>query len=274
LAWSLRLATGSELNQAALVVDSSGGLIEVNPFFITPAGGLRRSHIHEYLDQKAPVWVGYVEVVDGTRAEVVRFAEQMLEEQARFTEWQFAGLLLHIGLSIAPRHVTGRYRVLRPLHGVFDRHTLIFKEENIFTCAELVARALERGGFLWEKDPASMTPADLFERFFPAQAKVVRRPARMRVRPGTRPLLLRAGDAQAVGEVVFGEARAVSSKQGAAEAAETSAEASLLAFSGATRRKQHSQMQVAWRVGGLLAGGLAVAVGLGWAVRALGTRQE
>src|SRR5262249_36426845 len=89
LAWSMGMATASWLNQAALIVDSSGGLIEVNPFFVSAWGGLRRSHINEYLEHGAPVLVGYVELLDGTRNEVVRFAEQMLREQERFSEWQF-----------------------------------------------------------------------------------------------------------------------------------------------------------------------------------------
>jgi hypothetical protein len=288
LAWSLGLATGCELNQAALIVDASGGLIEVNPFFITPSGGLRRSHIHEYLDKKVPVWVGYVEVVDGTRAEVVRFAEQMLEEQAHFSEWQFAGLLLHIGMSIAPRHLTARYQVLRPLHELFDRHALIFKEENIFTSAELVARALERGGFLWEKDPASITPADLFVRFSPAQVKEARRPTWLRAQPVARPAALKAGDLLEVNGTEPGEALAVSSDEIApAEAAPVGAaadeaapvgaaggEVAVLAFPGLTRRRPRVQARVAWRVGGLVAGGLAVALGLGWAARVLGAREK
>ena len=58
LAWSMGVATASWLNQAALIVDSSGGLIEVNPFFVSAWGGLRRSHINEYLGHGAPVLVG------------------------------------------------------------------------------------------------------------------------------------------------------------------------------------------------------------------------
>ena len=108
LAWSMGMATASWLNQAALIVDSSGGLIEVNPFFVSAWGGLRRSHINEYLEHGAPVLVGYVELLDGTRNEVVRFAEQMLREQERFSEWQFAGLLFHLGVGIAPRSLTAR----------------------------------------------------------------------------------------------------------------------------------------------------------------------
>lgn len=288
LAWSLGLATGCELNQAALIVDASGGLIEVNPFFITPAGGLRRSHIHEYLDKHAPVWVGYVEVVDGTRAEVVRFAEQMLEEQAHFTEWQFAGLLLHIGMSITPRHLTARYKMLRPLHGVFDRHALILKEENIFTSAELVARALERGGFLWEKDPASITPADLFARFNPTHEQEARSPTRLRIQPAAHPAVLRAGTRQQRSGADLEEALAGSpdeaattedttdaaATEGAGADTEADTGADVLPFPGATRHKLHAPVPVGWRVGGLLAGGLAVALGLGWAARALGAREK
>jgi hypothetical protein len=276
----LGLATGCELNQAALIVDMSGGLIEVNPFFITPAGGLRRSHIHEYLDKHAPVWVGYVEVVDGTRTEVVRFAEQMLEEQAHFTEWQFAGLLLHIGMSITPRHLTARYQMLRPLHGLFDRHALILKEENIFTSAELVARALERGGFLWEKDPASITPADLFERFNPGQDAEARRPTRLRIQPAAQPVILRAANGQQRSDTSLGEALAVSPDEATPTedtidmAATEDAGADIPAFPDVTQLTPHAPAQSAWRVGGLLVGGLAVALGLGWAARSLGTRQK
>jgi hypothetical protein len=271
----LGLATGCELNQAALIVDASGGLIEVNPFFITPSGGLRRSHIHEYLDKKAAVWVGYVEVVDGTRAEVVHFAEQMLEEQVHFSEWQFGGLLLHIGMSIAPRHLTGRYPLLRPLHLLFDRHALILKEENIFTSAELVARALERGGFLWEKDPASITPADLCERFSPAQGKARWRPTMLNVQPVPRPAALMAGDSQQVSEADFAEVLTTPTPEATtAETTTAASEEAVLAFPDTARRKPHSPTLRAWRLGGLLAGGLAVAVGLGWAARALGNREK
>ncbi|HEY7349196.1 MAG TPA: hypothetical protein VH599_12860 [Ktedonobacterales bacterium] len=265
LARAMGLATASRLNQAALIVDSSGGLIEVNPFFVTTWGGLRRSHINEYLERGAPVLVGYVELLDGTRDEVVRFAEQMLREQRRFSEWQFAGLLLHLGIGVAPRNLTGTFRALRPLHALFDHHALVLKEENIFTSAELVARALERGGFLWGKDPAYMTPADLLERFCPpGRNQELQRAitpgaisARVRapVRSGGPQRMMRVGTAGA-GAAPLGEAP------------ESEAAITAPASSGGSRIL-HPQEQMAWGVGAILLGGLVVTLGLGWAARAL-----
>jgi hypothetical protein len=264
LAWSMGVATASRLNQAALIVDSSGGLIEVNPFFVTVSGGLRRAHINEYLERGAPVLVGYVELLEGTRNEVVRFAEQMLEEQQRFSEWQFAGLLVHLGLGIAPRNLSGKYRALRPLHALFDHHALVFKEENIFTSAELVARALERGGFLWEKDPAYMTPSDLLERFCPPGGA---QDVRQLIISKLRPLTVRAP----VGADAAPQARDAEEAGEAALLRPTSAEApadASQATSGASPAL-HPQEQMAWGVGALLMGGLMVTLGLGWAARAL-----
>ena len=269
LAWSMGAATASRLNQAALIVDSSGGLIEVNPFFITVSGGLRRAHINEYLERGAPVLVGYVELLEGTRNEVVRFAEQMLEEQQRFSEWQFAGLLLHLGLGIAPRNLSGKVHALRPLHLLFDHHALIFKEENIFTSAELVARALERGGFLWEKDPAYMTPADLLERFCPPG-----RTQELRQMIAPKPRLLRArapvGADAAPGSLAAEDAGEAALLR---EPPEEAAAGVSLAVPGASSAL-HPQEQMAWGVGALLMGGLMVTLGLGWAARALKLAKE
>ncbi len=271
LARSMGLATASDLNQAALIVDSSGGLIEVNPFFVTAAGGLRRSHIAEYLERGVSVWVGYVELLDGTRSEVVRFAEQMLEEHQRFTEWQFAGLLLHLALGIAPRHLTGKYRPLRPLHGLFDQHALVLKEENIFTSAELVARALERGGFLWEKDPAYITPADLLEHFCPpGRRQEVREAIRAKARAArTRAPVRSVRAPQMLPTARTGEGAELLRQEFEAESIETSAP-ELSPFP----RPRHLQEQVALRVGALLLGGFMVALGLGWAARMLEIGKE
>jgi hypothetical protein len=260
LAWSMGLATTSSINQAAVIVDSSGGLIEVNPFFLSAWGGLRRSHINEYVERGAPVLVGYVELLDGTRSEVVRFAEQMLHEQRRFSEWQFAGLLLHLGMGIAPRSLTGKVGALRPLHGVFDHHALVFKEENIFTSAELVARALERGGFLWGKDPAYITPADLLDRFCPPgrsqelRRALAPRPRMVPAHATMRSRALHRGGVEA-GDVLPDEE----------PERETAAAPALPDMP----RSLHPQEQMAWSVGALLVGGLTVMVGLNWATRVL-----
>ncbi len=265
LARVMGLATASSVNQAGLIVDSSGGLIEVNPFFVTKEGGLRRSHINTYLERGVPVLVGYVELLDGTREEVVRFAEQMLHEQRRFSEWQFVGLLLHVGMGIAPRNLTGKYRALRPVHGLFDHHALVFKEENIFTSAELVARALERGGFLWGKDPAYMTPADLLERFCPPGRGQELQRALLSGVPSIRTTSAKARAADALKALEVGDAGEGPALSGQRPDNET---LSLPVPVPATTRR-HPQERMAWGVGALLLGGMVVTLGLGWAARLL-----
>jgi hypothetical protein len=264
------LATTSAINHAALIVDSSGGLIEVNPFFVTAEGGLRRSHICDYLERGLPVWVGYVELVDGTRSEVVRFAEQMLQEQRRFTEWQFAGLLLHLGMGIAPRALTGKYRVLQTVHGLFDHHALVLKEENIFTSAELVACALERGGFIWDRDPAYITPAALFERFCPpGYTSLLKRAALSRRRVPKPNAAVRAGGAPSVWQAGEPGEGPMPQHDWAGEAGAESMPEALF-----TPSEQHAQEYVAWRVGALIVGGALMALSLGWVARVLGIRTE
>ncbi|HEX6780127.1 MAG TPA: hypothetical protein VF099_18095 [Ktedonobacterales bacterium] len=271
LAHTMGLATTSGINHAALIVDSSGGLIEVNPFFVTAEGGLRRSHLCEYLERGVPVWIGYVELLDGTRNEVVRFAEQMLQEQRRFTEWQFAGLLLHMSMGIAPRTLTGKYRFLQPVHGLFDHHALVLKEENIFTSGELVACALERGGFLWDRDPAYITPAVLFERFCPpGHAHLLKRAALPRKRAAKPPAAVRAGSAHHVWQAgEAGEGAAMLQQERIGEPGAMSMPEAVPALG-----ERHSHEQVAWRVGALVVGGAVMALGLGWAARVLGMREE
>lgn len=270
LARGMGLATTSAINHAALIVDSSGGLIEVNPFFVTAEGGLRRSHICDYLERGLPVWVGYVELVDGTRSEVVRFAEQMLQEQRRFTEWQFAGLLLHLGMGIAPRALTGKYRVLQPVHGLFDHHALVLKEENIFTSAELVACALERGGFIWDRDPAYITPAALFERFCPpGYTSLLKRAALSRRRVPKPNAAVRAGGAHYAWQAGEPGEGPMPQHDWAGEAGAESMPEALF-----TPSEQHAQEYVAWRVGALIVGGALMALSLGWVARVLGIRTE
>lgn len=160
-----RLATGGALNHAALIVDASGALIEVNPALVPGAHPLRRGHLRDYLDTGEPCWIGYVEAREGSRAAVVEFAESLLATPARLSELGVAALTLHALLGVAPRARTARHSWLRPLHPFFDRHALVLREEHTYLSGELVARALERGGFVWDCDPAYVTPAALFERF-------------------------------------------------------------------------------------------------------------
>jgi hypothetical protein len=165
LARVVELATGGDLNHAALIVDASGGLIEANTVVMTGASPLRRAHIQDYQEAGAPCWVGYVELQEGTRPFVVDFAERLHETQSTMSEVGMLALALHALLCIAPRARTARHVWLRPLHAFFDRHALVLREEHTYLSGEFVARALERGGFIWDVDPAHVTPADLFARF-------------------------------------------------------------------------------------------------------------
>jgi hypothetical protein len=74
-------------------------------------------------------------------------------------------LTLNTLLCVAPRARTARHAWLRPLAPLFERHALVVREEHTYLAGEFVARALERGGFHWDVDPAYVTPDALFERF-------------------------------------------------------------------------------------------------------------
>ncbi len=162
----LGAATGGTLNHAALIVDASGSLMEANPQITTGSGPLRRTHIGDYLDAGQPCWVGYVELQEGTRQAVVDFAERLYATQTTMSEIGILALALQALVCIAPRARTARHVWLRPLHPLFDRHALVLREEHTYLSGEFVARALERGGFLWDVDPAHVTPAELFSRFY------------------------------------------------------------------------------------------------------------
>jgi hypothetical protein len=165
LAGMARLATGGEMNHAALIVDASGGLIEVSPELPLGQGLLRRGHIADYLAAGAPCWVGYVELAEGTRQAVIEFAERQYGTQSALSEVGVALLALESFLCVAPRARTARHAWLRPLAPLFDRHALVLREEHTYLAGEFVARALERGGFHWDVDPAYVTPAELFDRY-------------------------------------------------------------------------------------------------------------
>jgi hypothetical protein len=159
------LATGSRLNHAAVIVDPLGTVVEANPCLLVDAHLYRTSSVGEYLKAGKPCWIGYVELREGTRQDVVAYAEQF----ARNTEaTSLAGqlvLALHTIGAVAPRAWAARFAWLRPLHGALDRHALILRIEGCYSSGELVARALERGGFMWDRDPAHVTPYDLYRRY-------------------------------------------------------------------------------------------------------------
>lgn len=172
LARLLGWCTGSELNHAAIIIDPLGTVIEATPTFTADGRAFRLSSVGEYLRQDQPCWVGYVELREGTRQEVVAYAEHLLRARGVAT---FAGriwLALHAIFGLAPSVYSARHPRLHPLHNFLDRHAFVVREEHCFSSGELVARALERGGFIWDCGPAHVTPADLFQRYYPSEAKL------------------------------------------------------------------------------------------------------
>ncbi len=166
-------ATGGTLTHAALIVDPLGAVIEATPSFMEDARAYRLSSVSSYLEAGKPCWIGYVELREGTRQDVVAFADHMLRTHGVVSLGGRLALALHTVASVGPRARTARHSWLHGLRDFFDRHALVLREEHCYSSGELVARALERGGFIWDRDPAHITPDDLFQRYYHAEAAAV-----------------------------------------------------------------------------------------------------
>jgi hypothetical protein len=118
-------------SHAALIVDEQGTLIEA------VGGGVRQYPITKY-DKKNYLVVRIV-ASDENRAEIVAFARWALDRRSRYNPLA----TVSIGLSM----LTGS--------------KLAFFIEGRFVCSSLVARALERSGRVFDRDPAHLAPADL-----------------------------------------------------------------------------------------------------------------
>ena len=180
-------ATGGELNHAAIITDPLGTVVEANPTFLADTRAFRTCSVAEYLRAGRPCWIGYVELREGTRQDVVAYAEHLLRARGTISLSGRIWMALHTLLSIAPRALASRYAGLRGMRDALESHAVVLREEHCFAAAELVARALERGGFIWDRDPAHVTPAELFRRYHLAEpTPVTPMPiARMRRRPAT-----------------------------------------------------------------------------------------
>lgn len=172
LARVLGWASGSELNHAALIIDPMGTVVEATPTAVADMRAFRLSSISDYLRAGKPCWIGYVELREGSRQDVVAYAEHLLRSGGTLSLMGRLWLVLHAALGVGPRMWTARMPWLRPLHRFFEHHALVLREEHGFSSGELVARSLERGGFVWEGDPANVTPADLFARYHQEEAPV------------------------------------------------------------------------------------------------------
>lgn len=116
-------------NHAVLVIDDQGNCIEAQ------GKGVTRTHVDAYANSE------YVFVSTGAikhdRDQVIAFAEQVL------------------GLKY------GFFTIASIAFCVLTGGKLIFSLENQFICSGLVARAQERAGALFNKNPDHIMPADL-----------------------------------------------------------------------------------------------------------------
>jgi hypothetical protein len=161
-------ATGCELNHAAVIIDPLGSVVEANPLFSRNSRPFRLTTISEYLRAGKPCWIGYVELREGTRQDVAAYSGHLLSVGSASSTHPLSSrvwLALHTLFGVAPRYWTSRVRQLAGAHRFLDNHALVPREAHCFSSGELVARALERGGFIWACDAAYVTPADLFASF-------------------------------------------------------------------------------------------------------------
>src|SRR5262249_7355119 len=146
LARLLGWATGGALNHAALITDPLGTVAEATPAFLADPHPFRVSSVSHYLRAGKPCWIGYVELREGTRQDVIGYAEHLLRAQSSGILAGRIWQALHTLLGIAPRSWMERAKWLAALHRFLDRHAIVLREEHAFASGELVARALERGG--------------------------------------------------------------------------------------------------------------------------------
>lgn len=158
-------ATGCDLNHAALIIDPLGTVIEANPAILRDKRPFRLAKVQDYLNAGKPCWIGYVELREGSRQDVAEYAQHLMHSQKSDGTTGRFWLTLHMLFGIAPRALSGRVPWLHGLYRLLNDHAIVLREEHCYLPAELVARALERGGFIWECDPAYVTPADLLTSF-------------------------------------------------------------------------------------------------------------
>ncbi|MGO8950975.1 MAG: hypothetical protein ACLQUY_25645 [Ktedonobacterales bacterium] len=165
LARLLGYATRSKVNHAAVIVDGEGTLIEANPSLFCHGEVFRYSSVRHYLKRGQLCWIGYVEVREGSRQEVADYAEHLLRATGSRTSSGRFWLVLHTLCSIAPRTYASRLSASSSLRRFLEHRAIVMRADLCYSSGELVARSLERGGFIWEHDPAQVTPADIFRRY-------------------------------------------------------------------------------------------------------------
>ncbi len=163
-------ATGCELNHAAMIVDHLGTTVEANPSLWHDARPFLMSDVKKHVLAGKPCWIGYVELREGSRQDVAEYAQHLVRAKKSSHVSGRLWLALHTIFGIAPRALSGRIPWLNGIYRLLNDHAIVVREEHCYLAAELVARALERGGFIWECDPAYVTPADLLTSFYQLDA--------------------------------------------------------------------------------------------------------
>lgn len=122
-------------NHAALVVHSMGDIIEAHP------RGVRKANLYKEYNDKEYTVVKQTDITDRDREQMIKFAESCVGQQYGFLTILSLGLWCIFG-------------------GKFN-----FSLDGTEICSGLVARALERNGEIFSRDPCREMPADLARHF-------------------------------------------------------------------------------------------------------------
>ncbi len=131
----IQIFTNSHWNHAALVVSSSGETIE------SVSKGIRKNNLKEYGVNE--LYLIDAEMSEEDRKQVIEYAHFMLKKHSQYGFLTIA--------SIAFKIIT--------------HSRLVIKLDGTLICSEFVAKALEEGGVIWDKDGSLITPADLYLKF-------------------------------------------------------------------------------------------------------------
>lgn len=120
-------------NHAALILDQDGTIVEAN------GGGVQRNPISKYTPTE--YYIVHILAEDLDRGHEVAFAQWA--EGQRYGKLTICSVFLSLAFG----------------------STIIFGLQGQEICSGLVARALERAGYIFDQDPAHIMPADLAKHF-------------------------------------------------------------------------------------------------------------
>lgn len=132
----VQLFTRSHWNHAALVVPG-GRFVEANAHGVQTVPGTAYDHADMVVIPRPACWDPY------DWAAATLFAQAMAHRHERYGYLQIAAIVL----------------------ATITRGHLAIKWDGTMICSELVARAYEHAGYIWSKDPALISPADLAREF-------------------------------------------------------------------------------------------------------------